>query len=129
MDFGCGGAFLDFTSMITTIFPSDLLLGAATAVLTLFLIHKWLDRRPKLPLPPGPKPWPILGNIEDMPPKGQEEGKHWLKHMDIYGPISSVTTLGQTIIVLHDKQAALELMERRATSHSGRPTAIFGMEM
>lgn len=128
-DSGCCDAFLDFSSMITTTFPSDLPLGVAAAVLTLFLIHKCFDRRRKLPLPPGPRPWPILGNIADMPPKGQREWKHWLGHMDIYGPVSSVTALGQTIIILHDKQAALELMERRATTHSGRPTATFAMEM
>lgn len=64
-----------------------------------------------------------------MPPKGQGEWMHWLKHVDIYGSISSVTALGQTIIILHDKQAALELMERRATIHSGRPTATFAMEL
>lgn len=64
-----------------------------------------------------------------MAPKGQREWKHRLKHMEVYGPISSVTALGQTIVIIHDKQAALELMEKRATSHSGRPTATFAMDM
>lgn len=64
-----------------------------------------------------------------MPPKGQGEWKHWLKHLAAYGPISSVTVLGRTIILIHDKQAALELMEKRASINSGRPTATFVMEM
>lgn len=115
--------------MITTIFPPELLLGVAAVVLALFIIRKTFGRQQKLPLPPGPKPWPILGNIADMPPEGQEEWKHWFKHMEMYGPISSVTALGQTIIILHDKQAASELMEKRAAIHSGRPSAVFAMEM
>lgn len=114
--------------MTTTIFPPNLL-GVVAAVLLLLIIRKTFYRQPKLSLPPGPKPWPILGNITDMPPKGQGEWNHWLKHREVYGPISSVTALGQTIIILHDKQAASELMEKRGTIHSGRPTATFAMEM
>lgn len=117
-------------SMVTaTTVPPNLLLGVVTAVLAFFLIRGVFYRRPKLPLPPGPKSWSIFGNITDMPPRGQAEWKHWLKHMELYGPVSSVTAMGQTIIIIHDKQAALELMEKRATVHSGRPTAIFAMEM
>ncbi|KAK2606570.1 hypothetical protein N8I77_005311 [Diaporthe amygdali] len=110
-------------------FQPRLSLAVATAIIVLLLIKKVLERRKALPLPPGPKPWPLLGNITDMPPQGQVEWRHWLKHKDLYGPLSSVTALGQTIIVVHDKQAALELMEKRAASHSGRPSATFAMEM
>lgn len=108
---------------------NNLFVAVATVILALVLTHKMLDRRRKLPLPPGPKPWPILGNITDMPPKGQVEWRHWIKHKDRYGPISSVTALGQTIVLLHNKQSALELMEKRATTHSGRPTSTFALKM
>jgi hypothetical protein len=37
------------------------------------------------PLPPGPKPKPIVGNITDLPPSGEQEWQHWLKHKDLYG--------------------------------------------
>lgn len=112
------------TNFLTTTFS-----GAALAVLVLLLIRKTFDRQRKSALPPGPKPWPILGNITDMPPKGQCEWKHWLKHTELYGPVSSVTALGKTIIILHYKQSALELMEKRATTYSGRPTSTFAMDM
>jgi hypothetical protein len=38
-----------------------------------------------LPLPPGPKGFPILGNINDMPKPGILECHHWLQHKDLYG--------------------------------------------
>lgn len=41
-----------------------------------------------LPLPPGPKPKPIVGNLADLPPDGVPEWEHWLKHKDLYGRMS-----------------------------------------
>jgi hypothetical protein len=38
-----------------------------------------------LPLPPGPKGVPILGNVNDMPKPGVLEWHHWLAHKDLYG--------------------------------------------
>lgn len=37
------------------------------------------------PLPPGPKPWPVVGNITDLPPSGVREWEFWLQHKDKYG--------------------------------------------
>jgi cytochrome P450 len=83
----------------------------------------------KLPLPPGPKGLPLLGNVNDLPPPGSKEYLHWLNHKDLYGPISSLTVLGQTIVIIHNKSLAMELLEKRAAIHSGRPAMVFGMEM
>lgn len=127
--FRCCGILLNFINMVIMNLLTTLFSGAALAVLALLLIRKTFEHRRTLALPPGPKPWPILGNVTDMPPKGQSEWKHWLKHMELYGPVSSVTALGKTIIVIHDKQSALELMEKRATTYSGRPSATFAMDM
>lgn len=121
--------FLNLTNMVIITFLTNPVFGAATVILALILIRKTFENRRKLPLPPGPKPWPILGNIKDMPLKGQCEWKHWLKHMELYGPVSSVTALGKTIVILHDKQSASELMDKRATTYSGRPTSTFAMDM
>jgi hypothetical protein len=82
-----------------------------------------------LSLPPGPKGLPILGNVKDLPISGKPEFEHWIKHKDRYGPISSVTALGLTMIIIHDKSMALELLEKRGVRHSGRPRTKFAMDM
>jgi hypothetical protein len=87
------------------------------------------NARHTLPLPPGPKGLPLVGNINDLPPQGSQEYLHWLKFKVRYGPLSSITILGQTMIIIHDRDIALELMEKRASKHSGRPNMKFAMEM
>lgn len=37
------------------------------------------------PLPPGPKGWPVIGNINDLPPPGVREWEFWYEHKDKYG--------------------------------------------
>ena len=81
------------------------------------------------PLPPGPKGLPLLGNVADLPPSGTLECHHWLKHKDEYGPISSITVLGQTFIIINDAQIALELLRDRSAAHSARPHMVFSSDM
>jgi hypothetical protein len=45
------------------------------------------------------------------------------------GPISSVTVMGQTLIIINDSKLAFELMEKRSAIHSSRPKQIFAGEM
>lgn len=101
---------------------------AFATLLALYVVHRF-SQQPKQPLPPGPKPWPLIGNIADLPPKGQVEWKHWIRHKDLYGPISSVTALGQTIILIHDREAASELLEKRALTNSARPVSTFANDL
>ncbi|OKL57088.1 hypothetical protein UA08_07575 [Talaromyces atroroseus] len=80
-------------------------------------------------LPPGPKPLPIVGNIAHLPPKGIPEYQHWLRFKDEYGPISSITVLGTTLIVIHDRQAAHGLMEKLSAKTSSRPQTQFATSL
>lgn len=106
---------------------SLILLGLITLVGYLVYQHSTQTTRRKLP--PGPKPYPIVGNIKDFPPDGTPEHQHWLKHKDRYGGISSVTVLGMTLVMIHDKKAAHELLEKISSKTSGRPTMIMANKL
>ncbi|KAF3910624.1 hypothetical protein ABW21_db0204541 [Orbilia brochopaga] len=105
------------------------LYGGVSLAIVLWGIKKALSAESKLPLPPGPKGLPIVGNVPDLPPPGVIEWKHWLKHKDLYGPISSVTVFNQTIILIHDLDIAFELLDKRSAKFSSRPFFPFAGEM
>ncbi|KJZ75807.1 hypothetical protein HIM_04964 [Hirsutella minnesotensis 3608] len=94
------------------------------------LISRILSRlRPDRRLPPGPKGIPVLGNIFDFPPPGVPEFEHWLHHKDTYGPISSVTVLGQTAVIIHDVEAARHILDKESKFTSGRPRLEFAQDL
>ncbi|KAG9247444.1 cytochrome P450 [Calycina marina] len=96
------------------------------ASLTLYLISRLVQRRRNgLPLPPGPKGLPLLGNINDMPKPGDREWEHWVKHKELYGPISSVTVMGQTMVIINDAEIAFDLLRDRYAKHSSRAPMVF----
>ncbi|KAF1849093.1 O-methylsterigmatocystin oxidoreductase [Cucurbitaria berberidis CBS 394.84] len=99
------------------------------AIGTLYVIKWRLQGKHARPLPPGPKGIPLLGNVNDMPKPGMLECHHWLQHKDLYGPISSVTVLGQTFVIINDPEIAFELLRDRSAIHSSRPGQVFSGEM
>ncbi|KAJ5766545.1 uncharacterized protein N7511_004161 [Penicillium nucicola] len=105
-------------------------IGFILGIIGLYVTKIFLTRkRPPGPLPPGPRPKPIVGNIADLPPPGTQDWMHWLKHKDLYGPISSITVMGQTIVILNDANVALELLSKRSAIYSSRPNLVFASEM
>ncbi|KAL8999556.1 MAG: hypothetical protein Q9169_001645 [Polycauliona sp. 2 TL-2023] len=98
---------------------------AVAFTLGVLIIRRLLKGRSNYRLPPGPKPLPVIGNVLDLPPKGLPEFKHWFKHKDTYGPISSVTVMGLSLVIFHDKDAAHAVMGKRAQKTSARPQLNF----
>jgi hypothetical protein len=99
------------------------------AVGILYVVKRYLQGKHALPLPPGPAGVPFLGNVNDMPKPGMLECHHWLQHKDLYGPISSVTVLGQTFVIINDPDIAFELLRDRSAIHSSRPSQVFSGDM
>lgn len=134
-------SFINMPSLNAT----DYTIGLCGIVLTLHLLSKKL-RAKQLPLPPGPRPLPLLGNVLDVPKNGEHEAKFWSKHKALYGivhammyiqflanyligPISSLTVLGHPIIVINDYKIAVDLLEKRSAIYSDRPVLTFAGEM
>ena len=107
-----------------------IMISAFLSVLILFLISfplhstwSWTKRRKFnpiwLPYPPGPKPYPLLGNILEMP-----TSYPWLKYTEwaeIYGNILHLEAFGKHYIVLNTHEACTDLFENRSTIYSDRP--------
>ncbi|KAI1875920.1 uncharacterized protein JN550_001416 [Neoarthrinium moseri] len=107
---------------------TSILFGASLLALVVWIARR-IRARSQLPLPPGPKGLPIVGNIHDLPPPGVPEWQHWTKHKDLYGPISSVTALGTTIVLINDQDIAVELLAKRSAKFSDRPQMFFAQHM
>jgi hypothetical protein len=107
---------------------STLAIAFATLCI-LYATNRHLKRKGFLSLPPGPKGLPLLGNVNDLPKPGMLECHHWLHHKSIYGPISSVTVLGQTFVIINDPEIAFELLRDRSAIHSSRPSQVFSGDM
>ncbi|EHK46020.1 hypothetical protein TRIATDRAFT_152285 [Trichoderma atroviride IMI 206040] len=100
------------------------------ALVGCIIYHQFFRKKDALlSLPPGPRALPIIGNLLDLPPAGTPEFQHWLPFKDVYGPLSSVTVLGQTMVIIQDKQAAHEIMNEMSLKTSSRPRTVFAYEL
>ncbi|KAF7348401.1 hypothetical protein MSAN_01794100 [Mycena sanguinolenta] len=74
----------------------------------------------RLPFPPGPRPRFLVGNLFDIPTE-----MPWITYTEWgkqYGNIIHVQVFGQHILILNSIKAATELLEKRATIYSDRPS-------
>lgn len=72
-----------------------------------------------LPLPPGPKPLPFIGNIHQAPKSyAWQTYQKWIQE---HGPIIHVNMLGKHIILLSKSELAHDLLSKRGPIMSDRP--------
>ncbi|KAF8522564.1 cytochrome P450 [Hysterangium stoloniferum] len=74
--------------------------------------------------PPGPKGYPIIGNVLEFPKYTDYPWLTYAEWAKIYGDLVHVTVLGQSILVLNSYEAAIDLLERRSSIYSDRPTLV-----
>ncbi|KAJ3861389.1 cytochrome P450 [Lentinula novae-zelandiae] len=74
----------------------------------------------KLPLPPGPRKLPILGNTLDMPATDQHIiFSQWAEQYD--SDILHLKVAGEDYIILNSYEAVIDLLDKRSAIYSSRP--------
>ncbi|KDR81038.1 hypothetical protein GALMADRAFT_241660 [Galerina marginata CBS 339.88] len=100
--------------------PVDLNLMALAllAIITVFVAF----RKKGLPVPPGPSPLPILGNMFDLPQK-----ESWKVYLDwgrqFNSEIISLKVPGTRLHILNSARAVQDLLVKRANIYSDRPNS------
>ncbi|KAJ7486314.1 cytochrome P450 [Mycena galericulata] len=91
----------------------------ATLVFGATLYHAFSRKRSTLPLPPGPRKLPLVGNLLDIPANLEwEKYMEWSKEYN--SDIIHLNLAGQSVIVLSSLEAAEALLEKRSALYSDR---------
>ncbi|KIY50241.1 cytochrome P450 [Fistulina hepatica ATCC 64428] len=80
-------------------------------------IYKHSRRRANSPCPPGPKGYPIVGNIDTPIEYTWVKFAQWTKE---YGDVFSLNIFGKNIIVIGSYEAAADLFDKRSWIYSSR---------
>ncbi|XP_057950579.1 probable (S)-N-methylcoclaurine 3'-hydroxylase isozyme 2 [Malania oleifera] len=83
-------------------------------LLFLFLKHRYSKHHN---LPPGPFPWPIIGNIASV---GYKQHEDLAKLAEVHGPLMSLRMGSQLVVIGSNKAAATEILKTHDRTLSGR---------
>ncbi|VDC01478.1 unnamed protein product [Peniophora sp. CBMAI 1063] len=102
----------------------SLILGIS-ASMVLVCVTRYLQS-PWRKVPPGPPGLPFIGNALEL------TGDQWLRYSawrKDYGDIIYLNAMGKPMVILNSPSIATELLDRRATIYSDRPTMIVSNEI
>ncbi|EKM77276.1 hypothetical protein AGABI1DRAFT_77728 [Agaricus bisporus var. burnettii JB137-S8] len=96
-----------------------------------WLVHGYIQERREnpnnLPLPPGPKGYPIIGSLFSFPTyKAWLEYDKWFK---IYGDMIYFKVFGQGFLILGSLERVYDIFERRSSNYSDRPRLVMLNEL
>ncbi|PPQ81185.1 hypothetical protein CVT26_010295 [Gymnopilus dilepis] len=105
-----------FSAFLPSLTVTD---GAILTLGTAWVVYLLSRAGGDTPLPPGPRPLPLVGNMLQIPQKDEWPiYEAWAKK---YGPITYLTMLGTPMIVLNSLTAIRDLMDERPGIYSDRP--------
>ncbi|KJA17691.1 hypothetical protein HYPSUDRAFT_146170 [Hypholoma sublateritium FD-334 SS-4] len=81
----------------------------------------------RLPYPPGPRPYPVIGNMLDIAKINETTTYQHLA--DTYGDLVFLSALGRHILVLNSFETAKELLDKRSVNYSDRPQSTMSHEL
>ncbi|XP_021762254.1 flavonoid 3'-monooxygenase-like [Chenopodium quinoa] len=93
------------------------------SVIFVYLINHLCRGNHKLNLPPGPKPWPIIGNFDLIGPLPHHSIHELSK---IYGPIMTLKFGSVPVIVGSSVEMAKSILKTNDEIFAGRPTTAAG---
>lgn len=102
---------------------------AASCLLIVFLValRQNSKNKSRLPLPPGPKPLPFVGNLFQFPKK--QPWKTLTKWRETYGDIVYINDLGGPTIILNTHKVCSDLLDKRSSIYSDRPRQVMFNEL
>ncbi|KAI0255208.1 cytochrome P450 [Lactifluus subvellereus] len=77
-------------------------------------------------LPPGPRGYPIIGNLLELK---SEQWRKFTAWRDQHGDLIYLNAAGQPVIILNSHRVASDLLDRRAAIYSDRPPNIVASEI
>ncbi|KAI0066974.1 cytochrome P450 [Artomyces pyxidatus] len=108
--------------------PTLLAATVAFTVVCLLWARSYIRKRHALPLPPGPKGLPIVGNMFEL---GTDlvhvKHRDWSREFD--SDIISVSVFGETTVVLNSIEAITDLLDKRGSNYSDRPNMVMIMDL
>jgi hypothetical protein len=124
-------------------FNAESLSTTVLSLVVLTVVISSFRKRSPFPLPPGPRGYPVVGNLVDMPSHQTPSWLTFAKWGEIYGTyllfncshqchtegsssigdICSVTVLGQTIVIINSAQIASDMLAGKSSIYSDRPRA------
>ena len=92
-----------------------------------FYRYRCFNQRNTLPLPPGPTPLPVIGNLHQF--RGGEPWKILDKWHEKYGPLITIRFGQRTAIVIGSNKIAHDMLDTRSALYSSRPRLILAFEL
>ncbi|KAF2703551.1 cytochrome P450 [Pleomassaria siparia CBS 279.74] len=111
--------FLPFVSEQSLNHPlSSLLVLVLGILLTYLLANEYIRRSARLDGFPGPRNWPLVGNIPDIKYNASEKYRQWSK---IYGDVYQIQLGNVPVVVVNSAESARKIFGQYSQALSSRP--------